>query len=240
LLDPPAADEADDVGGDFVDDADGEDGCVIAAAAGGFAHGGVGLGGDIFVVDEREIFWPGDVEENLQAVLIGQIAKPFRRVMVNAEAIGPQLAHLSKVAGGLLAIGEKLAGAIGGKGAVGDALDVEFLVAEPEKLAIAANAVGGRLDPPLPAAVADGRSRSGLQGSQSGVANNSRGRHTTLLNIGHATGGYFRFAGAFRPAVRDGDLITPDASNELKIAVLSRTDNPIQVRLANAAGNPDS
>ena len=65
LLDFGATEEPDDVGGDFVGDADGEDGRMIAAGLGGFANGIVGLLGEVSIADESEVFGPGDVEEDL-------------------------------------------------------------------------------------------------------------------------------------------------------------------------------
>ena len=114
--------------------------------------------GDLAIVAKREILRPGYVEENLQAVFISQIEKPFRGVVIDANAVGPELPHLSEVFGGLLAAGEELAGAIGGEGAVGDAFDVELFVAEAEEFSVPADAVGGRIDNALPAAAGGGGS----------------------------------------------------------------------------------
>jgi hypothetical protein len=50
------------------------------------------------------------------------------------------LAYLGEVGGGLFGGSKGLAGGVGGKGSVGDALDVKFLFAEPEEFAIHADA----------------------------------------------------------------------------------------------------
>ncbi len=69
-----------------------------------------------------------------------KVQKPLGRNVIDTDKVGVQLADLGKVACGLLGGGEGLAGGVRGKRTVRHSLDVELLFAEPEKLAIDADA----------------------------------------------------------------------------------------------------
>src|SRR5688572_13021930 len=124
---------------------------MIAAAAGGFADGRAGLLGHLGVINERQVLRPADVEENLDAHLSRQLKEPVRRDVVDPDAVPAHRQDLLEVLARLTAGGEVMAVGVGREGAVRDAFNVELLVAEPEELPVAADAVGRRVDDALAA-----------------------------------------------------------------------------------------
>ena len=91
-------------------------------------------------IQKTELLVPGNIHQHPQPVVHGQVQKPLLRNVIDSHDVRTQLPNLGKVTGGLLRGSEKLAGSIWCKRAVRHALDVKFLFAQPEELAIHAHA----------------------------------------------------------------------------------------------------
>lgn len=87
---------------------------------------------------------PWNVDENFEILRGGEVEKPFRWNLINADDIRAEFADLGEVSGSLLGRGKQLAGSIGSEWPVSNALGVKFLFAEPEKFAIHGDACGSR------------------------------------------------------------------------------------------------
>ena len=130
---------AHDIGWDFIGDAEGKD-CRIAAASIDCAPHCVAGGGPMLGrIEKTELFVPGNIDEQLELVLRRQIQEPLGGHVVDADNVGPQLANLGEIGGRLFRRREVLARGIGREWPVSNPLDVEFLFAKPEKLAIHAH-----------------------------------------------------------------------------------------------------
>src|SRR4051812_14387118 len=131
---------------------------MISAALGGGSHRIVRHLGELRIVDERKILGPGDVEEDLQAVLLGEIEKPFRRRVIDANAVAAEVNDLLKIALGLSGRRKRIAVGVRLERAVGNALHIELLITQAEEFAIAADTIGHRFGAALaPAARAYAR-----------------------------------------------------------------------------------
>ena len=131
---------AHDVRRNLIGDAEREDRRMPRAGEHGPAHRFARFGSLGGRVQEAEMLVPGDVNQHLELVLAGQVEKPLGRDVINPDEVGPQLADLRKVARRLLRRGKRLARRIRRERTVRHALDVEFLFAEPEELAVHAYA----------------------------------------------------------------------------------------------------
>ena len=92
-------------------------------------------------VEKTEVFSPRNVDEDFEPAFSGQIEEPAWRDVIEAEDIGPELANLLQITGGLLRGREHFTLGIRGEGAVGDSLDVELAGPEAEELPVYAHPV---------------------------------------------------------------------------------------------------
>ena len=79
---------------------------------------------------------PGNVDKDFEILRDGEVEKPFRGNVINADDVRAEFANLSEVSGRLLGRCEQLAGSIGSEWPISNAPGVKFLFAEPEKFAI--------------------------------------------------------------------------------------------------------
>src|SRR5581483_9027718 len=127
---------ANDVGGDFVGDAEGEHGGMAVAGTDRIANGGPSLIAQAGRIEKAEMLGPGDVHEHAQFVFRGEIQEPARGDIINAHEIGAELAYLGEVTGDLFARGKMGIGGIRGEGAVRDAFGKELPVADAKELSV--------------------------------------------------------------------------------------------------------
>jgi hypothetical protein len=88
-----------------------------------------GFGAAHRVVEEDEVLVPRDVDQHQQIVLRGEIEKPARRDVIDAEEIGAEFPDEREIGSGLFEGGEGLSIFSGSKRAIGDALEIKFLSA---------------------------------------------------------------------------------------------------------------
>src|SRR5690349_19967670 len=98
---------------------------MISAAFAGGADGVVRHLRQFSIPDERQVLRPGDVEENLQAMLKRQIEKPLRRRVIDARAVAAQLRDLLEILLGLLWRRKRIAIRVRFERAVRNALHVK-------------------------------------------------------------------------------------------------------------------
>jgi hypothetical protein len=142
LLDARHATPADDLGGDFVDDAESEEGGMIFAGGDGLANGSPRFRLRNRRVEKTKVFGPRDVHKDLQAVLVEQVEEPAGRHVVNPEHVGAQLLQLRQVAARRFAQREHLPVRVCGERTIRDASDIILLRAKAEEFAIHSDAVG--------------------------------------------------------------------------------------------------
>src|SRR5512137_2450226 len=87
VLDAADSAPADDLGGNFVNDTEREDGGMALAGGDGVAHDLARVGLQRGRVQETEVFGPRNVHQDLQALVVEEIKKPKGRDVVNAEDV---------------------------------------------------------------------------------------------------------------------------------------------------------
>src|SRR5439155_1755129 len=140
-LDAAAAVVADDVGRNFVGDAEGEGGGMIGDEAGGLGDSAASVAHRGGVFEKAAVFVPGNVDEEVQIVLGGGVEQPARRSVIEAKRIGAQILDLREVSAGLRRRRKIMPVGICRKWAVSQAFGKPFRSAEAEEFAIGADAV---------------------------------------------------------------------------------------------------
>src|SRR5262249_55624099 len=102
LGDTAGAAPADNVGRDFIDHADSKYRRGTGAALGRGSHGLPRCFAGSFRVEKANLFVPGNVDQKLEGMLLRQVEQPARRDVIDAQEIGAQLAHETKILDGLL------------------------------------------------------------------------------------------------------------------------------------------
>ncbi len=143
----PRATPADDVGRDFIRNAEREHRWMAGAGINRAAHR-IASGRTVLRrVQKAQMLVPANIDEQLEIVLGGKFEQPLGWHIINPDQIAAQFMNLGKVPGGLLRRTEWLAGGVGRERSVRDTFGVVFFSAKPEEFAIHANAWagGGRL-----------------------------------------------------------------------------------------------
>jgi hypothetical protein len=126
---------------DFIDDAQSEYTWVRGAVAGGFGNGIPGLLTGLEVIKEAEMFVPGHIHHNAEAVFEREVEEPHRRHVINTEKVGSVIDQELEIEGGPLQGGEKLALRIGGEWTVGNSFKIKLLAREAEEFPIHPHAI---------------------------------------------------------------------------------------------------
>ena len=95
-----------------------------------------GFGAAHRIVEEDEVFIPRDVNQDEQIVLRGEIEKPARRDVIDAEKICAEFLDEREIGSGLFEGSEGLSVFSGSKWAIGDALEIKFLSAATKKFSV--------------------------------------------------------------------------------------------------------
>jgi hypothetical protein len=86
------------------------------------------------IVEERHVLLPGQADQYVQSVLLGQVEKPARRSSVGANRVYAVRGHRGEVFGDGLEPGKVVRLLVGAEGPVRDAAHVELLVAQVDGL----------------------------------------------------------------------------------------------------------
>jgi hypothetical protein len=126
---------ADDVAGDLVADGEAEDGGVVGEGADGAADVDGDAVAAVGVVVEGDVLFPGESAEDAEVVACGGVEEPAGWGCVGAEGVDAVGVHGGEVVFDDVGFGEEFVRGVAGEGAVGDAAEVELLVATPQELA---------------------------------------------------------------------------------------------------------
>jgi hypothetical protein len=91
------------------------------------------------VVEERDVLLPRQTDQHHQAVAEGEVEQPPRRHRVDAHGVHPRRGHLREVRLDNRLRGEVAAVIVRPEGAVGDAAEIDPLVAALEELPVGAH-----------------------------------------------------------------------------------------------------
>src|SRR6266576_249754 len=91
-------------------------------------------------IQKAKVLVPGNVDEDPQAILGGEVQKPFAGHMVNPDQVGSERANLSEIPRRLLWRRKWLARRVRRERAISEAFDVKFCFAYPEEFATYAHA----------------------------------------------------------------------------------------------------
>ena len=134
---------ADHVGRNFVAHEVSKNGRVAGIFRDPIADGGLGRLADFSVVEEFEVFRPGNGNQGADAEFLAEIEKPPGWDIVNPDEVHAGLSHQFKIGAGFLRIPKMLALGVGCERAVGHSLDEKLFISLEKKLRT--NAHGTRL-----------------------------------------------------------------------------------------------
>ena len=118
-------------------------------------------------IEEVHILPPPERDHHADAVFLGEIEEPFRRGVINADGVEPDLAHQSQIAGGFFGRADIIHVCVRLEGAVGDALQKKLLTSFKEELCASAH-------PVIHGATPRGRSPACPAGKIAGLTNWNR------------------------------------------------------------------
>ena len=117
---------------------------MVGGGLGGASRGVPGKGFGFVVIEEAGVLGPVIIHQHLQLEAECQVEEPAGRDMINADAVGVELADERKIFFDLFRIGEGAAPDIGFKRPIGHAFRIKLLGADTEKFTVRHDALGWR------------------------------------------------------------------------------------------------
>ena len=142
LRDFASAEPADHVGRNFVAHEVSKDGGVAGIFRDPITDGGLGRLADFSIIEEFEVFRPGNGNQGADAEFLAEIEKPTGWDIVDPDEVHAGLAHQFKIGAGFFRIPEMLALGVGSEGAVGHSLDEKLFISLEKKLRTNAHGTG--------------------------------------------------------------------------------------------------